>query len=219
MKWIKKITTTPLTTLARVINSVTGNSTTDAPSVYAVKNALADKQDALNFDSTPRDGSLNPVTSRGIYNYLHDELVDMFYPVGSIYMTVDGSINPADVIGGTWLQISGYYLYGGPKADAGTFGGSATTTITPTGTVGPHELTVDELPAHSHAFGFTQGLTYGNYGVSGGGSSVGVGLQQSSANVSATGGGNGHNHFFEGNAIDVAVAPQRLNVVVWKRTA
>lgn len=219
MKWLKKVASTPLTTLARVINSVSGNSTTDAPSVYAVKNALADKQDALNFDSTPRDGSLNPVTSRGIYNYLHDELVDMLYPVGSIYMTVDGSINPGNIIGGTWLQISGYYLYGGARAAAGTFGGSATTTITPTGTVGPHALTVDEMPAHVHTFGMTNGLTYSNLGVTNGGSSVGTGLNQSSSNVSATGGGEGHSHNFEADSIDISIAPQRLNVVVWKRTA
>lgn len=217
MKWIKKITTTPLTTLARVINSVSGNSTTDAPSVYAVKTALADKQDALNFDNTPTDGSSNPVTSTGIYNYLHNELVDMLYPVGSIYMTVNGSINPGNIIGGSWVQISGYYLYGGARSAAGTYGGSATTTITPTGTVGPHTLTVDEIPSHTHTFGMTNGLTYSNLGVTSGGSSVGTGLNQSGAGTGLTGGGNAHDHNFEADSIDISIAPQRLNVVVWKR--
>ncbi len=72
MKWLKKVATTPLTTIAKVINSLAGgeNETTNAPSIKAVKDALELKQDFLNFDSTPTSGSTNPVTSDGIYTSL-----------------------------------------------------------------------------------------------------------------------------------------------------
>lgn len=50
--WIKKVAVTPLNTIAKVIDSLTGNSTTDAPSVHAVKSALADTYttDNLTFE-------------------------------------------------------------------------------------------------------------------------------------------------------------------------
>lgn len=42
-KWIKKVAVTPLNAIAKVINSLTGDSTQDAPSVHIVKTALAEK--------------------------------------------------------------------------------------------------------------------------------------------------------------------------------
>lgn len=34
------------------------------------------------------------------------ELLDLFYPVGSCLWSVDGSFNPASTIGGSWTQIT-----------------------------------------------------------------------------------------------------------------
>ena len=61
--------------------------------------------------------------------YTKDEiqaaLLDMFYPVGSIYMSVN-SVNPSSLFGGTWQKIEGRFLLGSSSNYAnGATGGSA----------------------------------------------------------------------------------------------
>jgi len=51
-KWIKKVATTPLNTIAKVIDSLTGSSTTNAPSIHAVNTALAGKADVNDVYTT-----------------------------------------------------------------------------------------------------------------------------------------------------------------------
>lgn len=46
--WIKKVETTPLNTIAKVIDSLTGSSTTNAPSIHAVNEALDDLDARIN---------------------------------------------------------------------------------------------------------------------------------------------------------------------------
>lgn len=62
-------------------------------------------------------------------------LLDIIYPVGSIYQSMDAT-SPADFIGGTWTQIK-TFLYGADTANQ--TGGEAT-----------HTLTIDEMPSHTH---------------------------------------------------------------------
>ena len=62
-------------------------------------------------------------------------LLDIVYPVGSIYQSMDAT-SPVDFIGGTWTKIK-TFLYGADTAKQ--TGGEAT-----------HTLTVNEMPAHSH---------------------------------------------------------------------
>lgn len=77
------------------------------------------------------------------------ELLDLFYPVGSIYTSTKNT-NPAATLGGTWTQIKDRFLLcAGDSYSAGTTGGSATHTHT----TGNHTLTVDETPAHTHTRG------------------------------------------------------------------
>ena len=65
-----------------------------------------------------------------------------YYPVGSIYLSVNNT-NPGTIFGGTWQQISGYYLYACASSEsAGTTFGSSTS--------GSTALTVNQLPAHTH---------------------------------------------------------------------
>lgn len=73
------------------------------------------------------------------------DLLDMIYPVGSIYMSVNSS-NPGSLFGGTWEKMpAGRVLIPegesdwGTEYEAGSTGGEAT-----------HTLTVDEMPAHKH---------------------------------------------------------------------
>lgn len=70
-------------------------------------------------------------------------VVDLIYPVGSIYISVNET-SPATLFGvGTWEQIKDTFLLSaGDTYAAGSTGGAAT-----------HTLTVDEMPAHSHYAG------------------------------------------------------------------
>lgn len=66
-------------------------------------------------------------------------LLDLIYPVGSIYTSVN-AVSPQTFFGGTWERIQDRFLLaaGGTYAAGGT-GGSAT-----------HTLTIDEMPHHYH---------------------------------------------------------------------
>lgn len=83
-------------------------------------------------------------------------IVDLIYPVGSIYITLDTK-DPKDLFGGEWEQIRGRFLlatganvandnddYGYMDANVvnqqlGAMGGEA-----------EHKLTIDEMPMHAH---------------------------------------------------------------------
>lgn len=69
-----------------------------------------------------------------------EQILDMFYPIGTIYQTTDTRFDPADTWGGTWETITGRFLLSdGNGYTAGSTGGEAT-----------HTLTEDELPSHTH---------------------------------------------------------------------
>lgn len=56
------------------------------------------------------------------------QLLDLFYPVGSIYTSTKNT-NPASTLGGTWTQIKDRFLLcAGDSYSAGSTGGSATHT-------------------------------------------------------------------------------------------
>lgn len=70
---------------------------------------------------------------------LQSALLDMVYPVGAIYMSVN-STSPATLFGGTWEQLQNRFLLAaGSSYSAGATGGEAT-----------HTLTSTEIPAHTH---------------------------------------------------------------------
>lgn len=62
-------------------------------------------------------------------------LMDIVYPVGSIYLSVS-STSPSSIIGGTWSQITNAVIRG----SGGGYKGSDT-----------HTLTINEMPAHHHS--------------------------------------------------------------------
>ena len=81
------------------------------------------------------------------------QLLDLFYPVGSIYTSTKNT-NPAATLGGTWTQIKDRFLLcAGDSYSAGATGGSATHTHTSaahTHTTAGHTLTINEIPNHNH---------------------------------------------------------------------
>ena len=70
------------------------------------------------------------------------ELIDVIYPVGSIYMSVN-NVSPATLFGGEWEQIKDTFLLSaGDSYSAGTTGGVKSTT-----------LTSSHIPQHYHTVG------------------------------------------------------------------
>lgn len=123
------------------------------------------------------------------------QLINMIYPVGSIYLSVS-STSPETLFAGTkWEQIQDRFLLAsGTTYGLGATGGEAT-----------HTLTVNEMPAHNH--GFATGIsettapsTYGYYPLR-----TADGTDQSLSTVN-TGGSQAHNNM-----------PPYLAVNVWKR--
>jgi len=73
------------------------------------------------------------------FNSFTKPIVDIVYPVGSIYMSVN-STNPQTLFGGTWEQIEDKFLLAsGSTYSAGSTGGSATVS-----------LTQSQMPRHTH---------------------------------------------------------------------
>ena len=71
---------------------------------------------------------------------LDKSVIDMVYPVGAIYMSVN-STNPGNLFGGKWEQIKDRFLLSaGDSYSAGSTGGEA-----------KHTLTYDEMPVHTHS--------------------------------------------------------------------
>ena len=126
--------------------------------------------------------------------------VDQFYPVGSIYMSVN-NVNPANLFGGTWEQIKDKFLLSaGDTYSAGSTGGEAT-----------HTLTVDEMPSHNHAFTNNQRAMTDTGATNGWGSAItntGGNYYASATNMQTTGGSQPHNNM-----------PPYLAVYVWRRVS
>ena len=68
------------------------------------------------------------------------KFIDLVYPVGSIYMSVN-TTNPNTLFGGTWQKLKDRFLLGsGDYYSSGSKGGESA-----------HTLTIDEMPSHTHA--------------------------------------------------------------------
>lgn len=85
-------------------------------------------------------------------------LVDMIYPVGSIYISMN-SQSPTILFGGTWEKLEGRFLLGAGSFNSNTdlhYGDLHNTskvfTVGDRGGQDYHKLTVSEMPVHSHDF-------------------------------------------------------------------
>ena len=143
----------------------------------------------------------------GIANAVEkSDLLNLIYPVGSIYISVN-STNPATLFGGTWTQIKDRFLLAcGSTYKAGATGGEAT-----------HRLTINELPKNSMKIPHI--ANYDDCSISGGGwKQIGreqiekEGVSQSNTNdgwhIMSIGNNEAHNNM-----------PPYLAVNIWQRTA
>ena len=128
--------------------------------------------------------------------YTKAEMLNMFYPVGSIYLSFNNA-NPQNLFGGTWEQIKDTFLLAaGNTYAAGSTGGSAT-----------HTLTVNEMPKHTHNSYVKYNSTAGDTNRVMLSSNTG-GDYTSTAGLGWTGGDQPHNNM-----------PPYLAVYMWRRTA
>ena len=149
-----------------------------------------------------------------IVNLIKSTVRDVYYPVGKTYITM-GSEDPNKTIGGTWVKISGGYLYATGSTSLGktTYNGWGAQS---------HTLNVDQIPKHGHwilalnknsnGYNYSSDMDYASPGVKcvvnysttynadehGWGNSVGMQM---------TGGGQGHTQ-------NIAT----IDVWIWKRT-
>lgn len=127
------------------------------------------------------------------------DLLDLVYPIGSIYMNVN-NINPQSIFGGSWQKIEGRFLLGSSSSySLGVTGGEAS-----------HIITYGEMPTHSHDFHggsalFTR-LDQPIKGIGGGGYwAEGLGT---TSDTGVAGSSQAHNNM-----------PPYLVVNIWKRVA
>lgn len=137
---------------------------------------------------------------------ISQEILNIIYPVGSIYMSTN-STNPSTLFGGAWKQIKDRFLLAcGDSYKGGQTGGEAT-----------HKLTIDEMPTHTHQLGLKHpggipdtipaGLDYTYDGINNIGAYFGT-VDTPTAYNNVTGGGQSHNNM-----------PPYLVVYMWYRSA
>lgn len=172
--------------------------------------------DTLTVVYTKAARTTGVITSEEVYgnkvfvrnpNETYVSILDLIYPVGSIYMSVN-SADPGSLIGGTWERIKDRFLLSaGDTYAAGNTGGSAKAT----------------LPSHTH--------TFGSGGYQMWGAKIGKGSTEPGNQISgsakyyaaATGGSTSNYKWLESvdskgmSDVSQANMPPYLAVYVWKR--
>jgi hypothetical protein len=127
-------------------------------------------------------------------------LLNLIYPIGSIYMSVN-STNPSLLFGGTWVAWGAGRVPVGIDTSQTEFA-----TIEKTGGEKIHTLTESELPSHQHSIGFDQSANGGTEWLKSGGNSGGP--FWSNQYCDSTGGNQPHNNL-----------QPYITCYMWKRTA
>lgn len=114
---------------------------------YATSAASAtNATNATNATKATQDGNGDVITSTYVKQ---SALLDLLFPVGSIYMNYANSDTPASILGGSWVRLSNQFLIGaGDDYTIGSTGGEVT-----------HLLTANEMPAHTHTVPVTTSNT------------------------------------------------------------
>jgi hypothetical protein len=103
---------------------------------YVTSTSMNYDKDVNNYNFAKIEETLRDIKTA---TWLKDQLVDLIYPIGSIYTTID-SIDPETLFGGHWEEITNGQFLRASKTGQAAEGGSETVT-----------LTVNNLPSHSHS--------------------------------------------------------------------
>lgn len=189
------------------VDNLTAKCITSKNNTFSIDNAGNIIANSLTINGTPIGGGLTS-----------SEVVDLIYPIGSIYLSVS-STSPATLFGGTWDRINGYYLYAG---DGGNTAGSNTSGGPSTNATGSTALTIAQMPSHSHSVTWAnnpwlQQSGYGNIGATSTTGANRANISSSTVTINNTGSGQGHTHTLSSHTH--SVTPLRYEVYTWKRTA
>lgn len=136
----------------------------------------------------------------------NQEIINMIYPVGAIYISVN-SANPTTLFGGTWQQLTDTFLYASTTADNDV-------TTAPSGQgEATHTLTTNEMPSHTHTAGKYDGYMIENQAAASGSAVNAIKINTNSTTSStriltnSAGSSQAHNNM-----------PPYMKVYMWKRT-
>lgn len=123
-----KVITGALNGKANSSHTHTKSEITDFPSIPSKTSDLVNDGDGSNVFVKDNDSRLSDARTPLAHTHLSSDvtdLIDVIYPVGSIYMSVN-SVNPSTLFGGTWEQIEDKFLLAsGTSYSNGSTGGSA----------------------------------------------------------------------------------------------
>lgn len=134
------------TDAVRANNIIIVTGTSDPAGATLIDEAAHKQYPVANIVVDATGSSITNVIDRRNEIYAQNPLVVRpYWPVGSIFMTMDINFDPAVSFGGIWEQISGRFLIG--------CGGSSGLNCGDTGGSWEHTITVNNLPSHNHASG------------------------------------------------------------------
>lgn len=151
--------------------------------------------------------------------HLAQQLIDILWPVGSVYISTDAS-NPSTKFGGTWSQITGGFIYGttatsGSKGGTGNTG-TGTSTGKNNGNTGSTTLTVDQIPSHNHKIDIGSFANGGeDWSSIKNGHIAPQNNQGTTFTTRTSGGGKGHTHTLNNHQHTIPY----IECYIWKRTA
>lgn len=119
----------------------TKSVTLPSTSIEVMQGATESENGVSGAVPTPSAGEQDSVlTGSGLWK----ELVNLIYPVGSIYMSVN-DVSPESFMGGTWERFANGQVLVGVDENDTDFNASGKT-----GGEKSHVLSADEMPSHSH---------------------------------------------------------------------
>lgn len=127
------------------LDNVDNTSDLDKP----ISNATQEALDEVNGSITNMSKKIETLVVDGLSSDLEKlktALIDVFYPVGTIYESVNNT-NPSEFIGGVWVS------WGAGKVSVGVDESQEEFNVAEKeGGEREHVLTVNELPSHNHTF-------------------------------------------------------------------
>lgn len=92
---------------------------------------------------------INGVT---LENYIKQVVRDMYFPIGKLYFT-DGPEDPNNTIGGTWVRVTGRYIYASTDTSNANWINNPNESTYSGTNAQSHTLVEAEVPKHSHTKG------------------------------------------------------------------
>jgi hypothetical protein len=142
-----KITVKNATNATNATKASQDSNGSNIASTYAKQNGTYSNMTVGNATNATTATNANNIKDKNNnYKTLQNALLDMVYPVGSIYMSVN-NISPANFLGGTWVP------WGSGKVPVGVDSNDSNfNSVEKTGGESSHTLTSSEMPSHTHNY-------------------------------------------------------------------